>query len=68
MLPFDDEADVQGNDSDYGLACGIWTRGSPKAWRIGRAIRTGTIWVNPYKQFSISTQFTPLRKQLSLRT
>jgi betaine-aldehyde dehydrogenase len=59
VLPFDDEADViaQGNDSDYGLACGIWTRDFPKAWRVGRAIRTGTVWVNTYKQLSISTPF-----------
>jgi acyl-CoA reductase-like NAD-dependent aldehyde dehydrogenase len=59
VLPFDDEADViaQGNDSDYGLASGIWTRDFPKAWRIGRALRTGTVWINTYKQFSISTPF-----------
>lgn len=59
VLPFDDEADViaQGNDSDYGLACGIWTRDFPRAWRVGRAITTGTVWINTYKQFSISTPF-----------
>jgi acyl-CoA reductase-like NAD-dependent aldehyde dehydrogenase len=59
VLPFDDEADViaQGNDSEYGLASGIWTRDFPKAWRIGRALRTGTVWINTYKQFSVSTPF-----------
>lgn len=59
VLPFDDEADViaQSNDNDYGLACGIWTRDFPKAWRTARAITTGTVWVNTYKQFSISTPF-----------
>jgi len=59
VMPFEDEADViaQSNDNDYGLACGIWTRDFPKAWRIGRAIRSGTIWHNTYKQFSISTPF-----------
>ncbi|MGR3661884.1 MAG: aldehyde dehydrogenase [Paracoccaceae bacterium] len=59
VLPFDTEAAViaQGNDSEYGLACGIWTRDFPKAWRVGRAINAGTVWVNTYKQFSISTPF-----------
>ncbi|WP_127112606.1 aldehyde dehydrogenase [Shimia sediminis] len=58
-LPFDDEADViaQSNDNDYGLACGVWTGDMAKAWRIGRAINSGTVWVNTYKQFSISTPF-----------
>lgn len=59
VLPFGDEADViaQGNDNDYGLACGIWTRDFPRAWRVARAIRAGTVWINTYKQFSISTPF-----------
>lgn len=59
VLPFDDEADViaQGNDNDYGLACGIWTRDFPKAWRVARAITTGTVWINTYKQFSAATPF-----------
>ncbi|WP_246026625.1 aldehyde dehydrogenase [Paracoccus luteus] len=59
VLPFEDEADLiaQANDNDYGLACGVWTRDFPKAWRIGRAINTGTVWINTYKQFSISTPF-----------
>lgn len=59
VLPFKDEADViaQSNDNDYGLALGLWTKDFPKAWRVGRAISTGTVWINTYKQFSISTPF-----------
>ncbi|WP_350056355.1 aldehyde dehydrogenase [Pelagibacterium sp.] len=59
VLPFDDEAELiaQSNDNDYGLACGVWTRDFPKAWRIARAITSGTVWVNTYKQFSVSTPF-----------
>ena len=59
VLPFEDEADViaLANDSDYGLACGIWSRDYPKSLRVGRAIRAGTVWINTYKQFSISTPF-----------
>lgn len=59
VLPFDDEDELiaQANDNQYGLACGIWTRDFPKSWRVGRAISTGTVWINTYKQFSISTPF-----------
>ncbi len=59
VLPFDDEADViaLSNDNDYGLACGIWTRDFPRAWRLAEAIRAGTVWINTYKQFSIATPF-----------
>jgi betaine-aldehyde dehydrogenase len=59
VLPFDDEADLiaLANASAYGLASGIWTRDFAKAWRVGRALETGTVWVNTYKQFSIGTPF-----------
>jgi betaine-aldehyde dehydrogenase len=59
LLPWSDEADLitQCNDNDYGLASGIWTRDFKAAWRIGRALQTGTVWVNTYKLFSVSTPF-----------
>lgn len=59
VLPYDDEAEViaAANDNTYGLACGIWSRDFPAAWRLARAITTGTVWINTYKQFSISTPF-----------
>jgi acyl-CoA reductase-like NAD-dependent aldehyde dehydrogenase len=58
-LPWSDEADLiaQCNDNDYGLASGIWTRDYKSAWRIGRALHTGTVWINTYKLFSVSTPF-----------
>jgi acyl-CoA reductase-like NAD-dependent aldehyde dehydrogenase len=58
-LPFDDEDDLiaQANDSLYALAAGIWTRDYKRAWRVGRAIQAGTVWINTYKQFSVSTPF-----------
>lgn len=59
VMPFDDEASLiaAANDSVYGLACGIYTRDFPRAWRIARAVEAGTVWINTYKQFSISTPF-----------
>lgn len=59
VMPFDDEADVvaMANDNEYGLACGIWSRNRLRCDRVARAIRAGTVWINTYKQFSISTPF-----------
>ncbi len=58
-LPYDDEDDLvqQANDTVYGLACGIWTRDHRAAWRLAHRIDAGTVWINTYKQFSISTPF-----------
>ena len=58
-MPFDNEEDLiaQANDSVYALAAGIWTQDYKRAWRIGRAVQAGTVWINTYKQFSVSTPF-----------
>jgi betaine-aldehyde dehydrogenase len=59
-MPFDDEASLiaTANDSVFGLAAGIWTRDYKRAWRVARALETGTVWINTYKLFSISTPFS----------
>ena len=59
LLPWSDEADLiaQCNDNVYGLAAGIWSRDYKTVWRLGRALQTGTVWVNTYKMFSSSTPF-----------
>jgi betaine-aldehyde dehydrogenase len=64
LLPFDDEDDLirQANDTVFGLACGIWTADFPRAWRVARAVKAGTVWINTYKQFSISTPFTGVKE------
>ncbi|WP_198968795.1 aldehyde dehydrogenase [Xylophilus sp. ASV27] len=58
-MPFDDEASLiaQANDSVYALAAGIWSRDFKRAWKLGRAVQAGTVWINTYKQFSVSTPF-----------
>ncbi len=63
-LPFRDEAALieQANDTVYGLAAGIWTRDYRRAWRVARRLEAGTVWINTYKQFSISTPFTGIKE------
>jgi len=45
------------NDTDYGLAAGIWTRDVSKAHTVARRIRAGTVWVNCYNVFDASLPF-----------
>ena len=58
-IPFDNEEDLiaQANDVNYGLASGIWTADYKKAWRVGRALEAGLVWINTYKQFSTAAPF-----------
>jgi betaine-aldehyde dehydrogenase len=59
VMPFSDEADLirQANDTVYGLACGVWSRDFQRAWRVVRRVQAGSVWVNTYRQNSVSTPF-----------
>ena len=50
---FGDEAEAVrlAEDTEFGLAAGIWTRDLDRAWRVGRAVRAGTVWINTYHHF-----------------
>lgn len=59
VIPFDDEAEVirLANDSEYGLAGGVWTQDINRALRVSRAIETGRIWVNTYHEIPAHAPF-----------
>ncbi|HXF57283.1 MAG TPA: aldehyde dehydrogenase family protein [Actinomycetota bacterium] len=51
VFDHEEEAIRLANDTDYGLASGLWTSDLNRAWRVGRALRAGTVWVNTYHHF-----------------
>jgi aldehyde dehydrogenase (NAD+) len=50
VIPFDtvEEALRLANDTEFGLAGGVWTRSLSTAHRMAQGIKAGTIWVNGY--------------------
>ena len=49
-----DEVVAAGNDSDYGLAAGIWTESLSSAHRLARRMRAGTVWINTHSMYDAS--------------
>ena len=59
VIPFDDEEEAVGiaNDTQFGLAAGIWTQDIDRAMRMMRAIRAGVVWVNTYRALAAQGPF-----------
>jgi acyl-CoA reductase-like NAD-dependent aldehyde dehydrogenase len=53
----EEEVTAMANDSDFGLAGGVFTRDLNKAIRVAREIRTGRVWVNTYNNFPAGAPF-----------
>ncbi len=45
------------NDTPYGLGAGIWMRDINNAYRVGRAIEAGRVWVNCYHVYPAHAAF-----------
>ncbi|WP_259453052.1 aldehyde dehydrogenase [Streptomyces ginkgonis] len=54
VLPFDTEEEAVriANDTEYGLAAGVWTTSLSRAHRMADRLEAGTVWVNTYRAMS----------------
>ena len=58
-MPFKsiDEIAAEANNTNYGLAAGIWTKDIGKAHSLANKLKAGTVWVNCYNVFDAAMPF-----------
>lgn len=53
---FDNAVEIA-NDTLYGLGAGVWTRDTTAAYRMGREIQAGRVWINCYHDYPAHAAF-----------
>ncbi|TIW99221.1 aldehyde dehydrogenase family protein, partial [Mesorhizobium sp.] len=59
VLKFDSEDEVieRANDTEFGLAAGVFTRDLPRAHRVIAELQAGTCWINAYNLTPVEIPF-----------
>jgi acyl-CoA reductase-like NAD-dependent aldehyde dehydrogenase len=59
ITPFRDDEEVLelANDSNFGLAAGVWTRDIRRAHTMARRLQAGTVWINTYRALAFNSPF-----------
>ena len=59
VIPFKtiDEGLAIANDTNYGLASGVWTESMRTALTCSERLRSGTVWINTYRAISYLSPF-----------
>ncbi len=52
-----EEAVEKANNTEYGLANGVWTDKGSKLFKVAGALRSGIVWGNTYNRFDPSSPF-----------
>jgi aldehyde dehydrogenase len=64
VTTFKDEAEALAiaNDTEFGLGAGVWTRDTNLAYRMGRGIQAGRVWMNCYHLYPAHAAFGGYKK------
>ncbi|MEP3048413.1 MAG: betaine-aldehyde dehydrogenase [Roseibium sp.] len=64
VLDFDDEDDViaRANDTEFGLAAGVFTKDIQRAHRVIDLLQAGTCWINTYNLTPVEMPFGGYKK------
>ncbi len=64
VTTFKDEAEALAiaNATEYGLGAGVWTRDTNRAFRMGRGIQAGRVWMNCYHAYPAHAAFGGYKK------
>jgi acyl-CoA reductase-like NAD-dependent aldehyde dehydrogenase len=59
IIPYDtvEEAIAIANDTEYGLAAGVWGADEDRAMAVARRLEAGTVWVNDWHAFPLNGPF-----------
>jgi aldehyde dehydrogenase len=59
VATFKDEAEALAiaNDTLYGLGAGVWTRNINRAYRLGRGLQAGRVWINCFHRYPAHAAF-----------
>ncbi len=52
-----EEAVAKANDTQYGLAAGVWSEKGSKVHQVAGALKAGIIWANTYNKFDPTSPF-----------
>lgn len=61
---FEDEAEAvaRANHTEFGLSASVWTGQGARAWRVARALRNGTVWLNDHNKLFAEAETGGYRK------
>ena len=58
----EEEALAIANDTEFGLGAGVWSRDTHVAYRMGRQIQAGRVWMNCYHAYPAHAAFGGYKK------